>query len=181
PPRAHPPLARPPRPRPPKARRVRSRLAGRAGRPPFEPLGGPRFTTDRAVLAVAQRVVGLDEGVELARALVDDPGLRVAQVALDGEFVAVSVRAVDLDRVQGGLDRVLGRVPLGQARLAGVARAVILEPARPPDEQAADLGPLGHVRDHLLDELVMADLLAERRALVGVAEARVEAGLGEAD
>ena len=44
-----------------------------------------------------------------------------------------------------------------------------------------DLGPLGHLREHLLDQLVLADLLAERLALVGVLERRVEARLGEPD
>ena len=56
-------------------------------------------------------------------------------------------------------------------RLAGVAQALVLEPARLPDEQPAHLDAGGHLRDHLLDELVLADLLAERVALVGVADA----------
>ena len=89
----------------------------------LEALGGPRLAADRAVLAIAEGVVGLDERVQLARALVDHGRLRVAQVALDRELVAVAVRAVDLDRVERRLDRVLGRVPLGEARLAGVAGA----------------------------------------------------------
>ena len=41
--------------------------------------------------------------------------------------------------------------------------------------------PGGHLGDHLLDQLVLADLLAERLALVGVARRGVEAGLGEPD
>ena len=100
-------------------------------------LGRPRLAAERPVLAVAEGVVGLDERVELARALVDDGRLRVAQVALDRELVRVAVGAVDLDRVERGLDRVLGGVPLGEARLAGVAQALVLEPAGPPDEQPA--------------------------------------------
>ena len=53
--------------------------------------------------------------MELARALVDDGRLGVAQVALDRELVAVAVGAVDLDGVEGALHGVLGGVPLGQA------------------------------------------------------------------
>ena len=41
--------------------------------------------------------------------------------------------------------------------------------------------PCGHLRDELLDELVLADLLAEGVSLVGVADARVEARLREPD
>ena len=74
--------------------------------------------------------------VQLARALVDDRRLRVAQVALDRELVRVAVRAVDLDRVERRLDGVLGRVPLGEARLAGVAQALVLEPAGLPARAA---------------------------------------------
>src|SRR4051794_11958715 len=116
-----------------------------------EPLGRPRLATERPVLAVAQRVVGLDEGMELARALVDDGRLRVPQIALHRELVAVAVRAVDLDRVEGRLDGVVRRVPLGERRLARVAQAVVLAPAGLEDEEPPDLGALRHVREHLLD------------------------------
>ena len=70
---------------------------------------------------------------------------------------------------------------LARLRLARVAQALVLEPGRAPDEQPAHLGPGGHLGDHLLDELVLADLLAEGLPLVGVADGRVEAGLGEPD
>jgi hypothetical protein len=49
------------------------------------------------------------------------------------------------------------------------------------NEEPPDLGPLGHVRQHLLDQLVAADLLAERLALVGVGDARIQAGPREPD
>ena len=128
---------------------------------PRPALGRPRLAADRPVLAITQCVVGLDERVELARPLVDDRGLRVAQVALDRELVRVAVGAVDLDGVERALDRVLRRVPLGQARLACVAQYLVLEPAGLPDEEPAHLGAGGHLRDHLLDQLVLADLLPE--------------------
>ena len=149
-------------------RRRRHRRPDQDGRA-LPALGRPRLAAERPVLAIAQRVVGLDQRVELARPLVDDRRLRVAQVALDRELVRVAVGAVDLDRVERALDGVLGGVPLGEARLARVAQALVLEPGRAPDEQPAHLGAGGHLGDHLLDQLVLADLLAERVALVGVA------------
>ena len=82
-------------------------------------LGRPRLAAERPVLPVAEGIVGLDQRVQLARALVDHRGLRVAQVALDRELVGVAVRAVDLDGVEGSLDGVLGRVPLRQATSRG--------------------------------------------------------------
>ena len=154
---------------------------GRDGRgQALEALGRERLAAQRPVLAVAERVVGLDERVELARALVDHRGLGVAQVALDRELVRVAVRAVDLDRVERAGDRVVGRVPLRERRLARVPDAVVLQEAGAPDEEPAGLDPGEHLREHLLHELVLADLVAERLALVGVLERGVEAGLREA-
>src|SRR5881397_2664546 len=97
--------------------------AAMSGRRALPALGRPRLAAERAVLAVAHGVVGLDERVQLARSLVDDGRLGVAQVALDGELVRVAVGAMDLDRVKGALHRVLGRVPLRQRRLARVPTA----------------------------------------------------------
>ena len=151
---------------------------GQAGR--SQPWAGHGSQRKRPVLAVAEGVVGLDERVELARPLVDDRRLRVAQVALDRELVRVAVGAVDLDGVERGLDGVLGGVPLGEARLARVPQALVLEPAGAPDEEPTHLGAGCHLGDELLDQLVLADLLPERVPLVGVADARVQAGLGEA-
>ena len=72
-------------------------------------------------------------------------------------------------------------MPLGQRRLAGVALALVLEPGGPPDEEPAHLGPGDHLRDELLDQLVLADLLPEGVPLMGVSHAGIDAGLGEAD
>src|SRR5919108_3734714 len=75
-------------------------------------------------VAVAERVLGLHHLVDLRRALVDDRGAGVAEIPLDAVFARVAVRSVDLDREVGGAEGRLGRVPLGQARLAGVANAL---------------------------------------------------------
>src|SRR5262245_7380780 len=86
--------------------------AGRAGEWPLPALRRLRLAAERLVLAIGERVLGLDDRVELARALVDHRGLGVPEIALHRELVRIAVRAVDLDRVEGALDRVLGRVPL---------------------------------------------------------------------
>ena len=77
----------------------------RRRRQSLEALRGERRAAQRPVLAVAEQVVGLDQRVQLAGALVDDRRLGVAQVALDRVLVRVAVRAVDLDRVERGLAR----------------------------------------------------------------------------
>src|SRR5207253_2584257 len=48
------------------------------------------------------------------------------------------------------------------------------------DEQPRSLGPCGHLCQHQLDGLVVADRLAERLALLRVAKRVVESGAGEA-
>ena len=63
------------------------------------PFVGGLGHAQRLVLPVAEQVIGLHEGVDLARALVDDRALGVAQVALDRVLVRVAVGAVDLDGV----------------------------------------------------------------------------------
>src|SRR5439155_23441428 len=144
-----------------------------------EALSGQRRAAQRSVFPVAQEVVGLDEGVELARALVDHGGFRVAHVALDRELVRITVGPVDLDRIERRLDGMVGGEPLRQARLTGVAQPLVLQPSGAPHEEPASLDPAGHGRKHLLDQLVTPDLLAERAPFRGVLDARVEARLGE--
>src|SRR5712692_3974292 len=55
------------------------------------------------VLAVPERVVGLQQGVDLARPLVDHGPLRVAVEPFYGILVGVAVRPVDFDRISGRL------------------------------------------------------------------------------
>ncbi len=71
----------------------------------LEPLRRPWLAAQRPILAIAQRVVGLDERVQLGRPLVDDGGLRIAQIALDGKLVRVAVGAVDLNGVESTAPR----------------------------------------------------------------------------
>ena len=85
-----------------------------SSQPSSKPRRRERRAAEWLVLAVAEQVVGLDQRVQLAGALVDDRGLGVAQVARDGILVRVAVGAVDLDRVERGLDSVLGGEPFGE-------------------------------------------------------------------
>src|SRR5713101_8860828 len=55
-------------------------------------------------------------------------------------------------------------------------KALVLHPRHLEIEEAADLVVTRHLRDHLLDQLVAPDLLAERLALASVFDRRVEAG-----
>src|SRR5712692_4316225 len=106
-------------------------------------------------LAVAERVLGLPQLVDLGRALVDDRGARVAEVALDPVLGRVAVGAEDLDREVGGLERRLGRVPLRQRRLACVALPFVLHPGGLHHQQLRGLVAEHHRRDHVLNELVL--------------------------
>src|SRR5262249_44104887 len=134
-----------------------------------------QFATRGPVGSIAEQIVGLHHLVNLARALVDDRALAVAEEAPDRILVGVAVRAVNLDGVAGGALRRDGREPLRQAGLAGVAQTLVLEPARADPQQARGLIVRFHLRDHLLHELVLADLHAEGPALPGVFDARVAA------
>src|SRR5947208_635766 len=87
----------------------------------------PRIQAERCHLAgVAvqptqpERVLGLHHLVDLRRALVDDRGARVAEVALDAVLGRVAVRAEDLDGEVGRLEGRLGRVPFRQRGLTRV-------------------------------------------------------------
>src|SRR5947207_6735201 len=77
-------------------------------------------------LPVAEGVLGLHHLVDLGRALVDDGRTGVSEVALDRVLGRVAVGAVHLNGEVRRLERALGRVPLGERRLARVADAAIL-------------------------------------------------------
>src|SRR3989442_5859324 len=132
------------------------------------------------VLPEAQGVVGLHELVDLAGPFVDDGGLGVAVEAARRVLVGIAVAAVDLHAVGGRPLALHGGEPLGEGRLAGVAAALVLEPARPQPEQAGRVVVGDHLRDHLLDELVLADGPAEGLPLPGVLRRRVQASADEA-
>src|SRR5207245_9879126 len=68
----------------------------------------------------------------------------------------------------------IGRVVLCNEHIACLSRALFLHPSHVLIEEAADLVVAEHAGDHLLHELVPADLLAERLALARIFHRRVQ-------
>src|SRR3954454_6778519 len=130
---------------------------------------------------ITERMLGLHHLVDLRGALVDDRRARVPEVALDPELTGVAVRAEDLDREVRGLERRLGRMPLGEGGLARVALPLVLHPRRLHDEQLRGLVAEHHLRDHVLHELVATDRLPERLALPRVLDGPLQARTHDAD
>src|SRR5437762_5454283 len=122
----------------------------------------------RAVLAIAERIFSLHDSVNLACAFVYDGAAAVAQVALDGVFRRVTVRAVDLNCVVGALEGYVASMPLGKRGLARGLHSVILHPAHPVAKEPGSLDAVYHLGDHLLHKLELADWPPESVALVGV-------------
>src|SRR3989441_6594856 len=131
------------------------------------------------VLARSQRIIRLQQCVDLAGALVNDGTLGVPKEALDGIFIRITVGAVDLHRVARSLLRRHRGVPLRERGLAGVAHPLVLHPSRAQIQQAADLVVPRHARDHLLDELVLADGPAKGPALPCITGTAVQTGPDE--
>src|SRR5439155_17042123 len=95
--------------------------------------------------------------------------------SLHGIFGRVTVCTVYLDCIVRGVESRVGGVLLGHRHLARVPGADVLHPRDIEREQTADLVVAGHARDHLLHELVAADLLAEGFSLPRVLDRSIEA------
>src|SRR5215831_1904488 len=108
-------------------------------------------------------------------ALVDDRALAVAEETPHWILVRVAVGAMDLNGVAGRTLRRDSREPLRQTRFTRVAASLVLQPARSQPEQARRLIVGLHLRDHLLDELMLADLYAKRLPILRVLHARIAA------
>src|SRR6266511_6144330 len=166
---------RPPPPRAPPRSRGRAAFPAPCGRArPARPRPRRPNSSDRVD---ARREPADDQLLDLRRPLVEAVHTRVAPEALDRELVGEAVAAVDLDRVVAGALRDLAGVELRDARLARARNALVLEMAGAVDEQPRGLGLDDHVGDELLHELVRGDGLAERVALRGVRDRRVDRGL----
>src|SRR5260370_6500805 len=131
---------------------------------------------DWTVLAVAERVLAMQDRMDLERAFVDDRGARITQEALDRVLGRIPVSAVNLDGVVGGIEGRVRGVLLGHRNVACVPKALVLHPRDFEIEEAADLVVTRHPGDHLLYQLVAPDLLTERLALASVFDRSVEAG-----
>src|SRR5215212_7943868 len=85
------------------------------------------WTAEWLVLPVAKRVIRLQDGVDLPRALVDHRAPCVPPEALNRVLVGVAIRPVDLDSVVRRFQRGITAVPLHQRCLARVADAPVLQ------------------------------------------------------
>src|ERR1044072_4677523 len=141
---------------------------------------GRQRPAGRLLAFEAERPVGLHECVYVARALIDDCGLAVAQIALDGIVVRVAVRAVNFNCHRRGLLAADGRLPLRQRGRARVRAPLILEPAGLEPEQVRHLVVGFHVGNLLLDELMVGYLRPERLALQSIRHGRVARGTDDA-
>ena len=138
--------------------------------------GSPQVKAD----STGQRTAD-DQGLDLARALVQGRDARVAKVFRHRVFVDVAVAAEHLDGGVRGAHGRLARVPLRDRRLGRVRRAGVGERRRPPGQEPRRLGLDVHLGEQLLHELEGGDRLAERLALLRVADRRVEAALRDPD
>src|ERR1041384_3425869 len=117
--------------------------------------------------------------MDFPRAFVDYRALAVAIEAADRILVGVAVGPVNLYGVRGGALRGDRREPLRQPGLFRVPPSFVLHPARSQPQEPRRLIIRFHLRTHLLHELMLRNLDAERLALLRVPHARVTAGPNE--
>src|SRR5271155_3916015 len=122
---------------------------------------------------------GDDEALDFGGAFVDFGDARVAVVALDGIFAAVAVAAVDLDGFVGDAGGHFAGEKFGDGRVHAEARAGVLLPGGFAIEQAGGVEFGGHVREHELDSLKLADRAAEGYAFLRVFQRGFERPLGD--
>src|SRR5450631_325712 len=112
----------------------RSPATTRSTKPPT-----PAFATGLRSALLGRRAQELARDhhlLDLVGPLADLGELGVTQVALDVELARVAVAAVDLDGRVAGAHRGAGGVVLGDRRLRGGAPPLVLQPGRPPDQEA---------------------------------------------
>ena len=112
--------------------------------PPSLKRPGGEVLLKRTVGAVAQFVLCLHKSVDLMGAFVNDRATGVAQIPLNGEFIAESVSSVNLDSFVRGIEGSRAVGPLGHADFFGVAKPLILHPADLVVKQPTDLTALNH-------------------------------------
>src|SRR5213080_1339242 len=146
-----------------------------------------RRRTEAARRRARSDLVALDKAsrdhqtLDLVGTLADDHEGRLAVVALDGELLHVAVAAEDAHRLERDLLAGLGGEELGHARLDVHALAAVLHRGGLPGQEPGRLDLGRHVGELQLDRLVLADRLAERPSLLGIADGVLEGRLGDAD
>src|SRR5215210_5598719 len=164
------PSTKPPRPMP----RRKPGARGMGG-------GLPRGPGPDSDLVALQELAADDHALDLRGALADQQQRRVAVEPLDLVLLRVAVAAVDAEGVLDDLLAGLGGEELRHAGLEVRALARVLHPGGLEREQARRLDLGGHVGELELDGLVLGDRLAERRALLRVAQRQLERPLRDAD
>ena len=131
--------------------------------------------------SAAERVSRDHDALDLGRAFVQRGDARVAVQALDLVFAAEAVAAEDLHRLVGAEVRGLAREQLGHRALGAGGLTLGAQRRGLPHHQARRLDPAAHVGDLELDRLEVGDGLAERDALVGVADREIQRALRDAE
>src|SRR5215208_6774088 len=134
----------------------------------------------RLICAVAEQVIRLHDLVNLACAFVDNRALAITIEAAHRVLVRVAVRTVNLHGVTGGALRRHRREPFRQAGFSRVPAAFVFQPSCPGPQQPRRLVVRFHLRNQLFDELMRANLDAERLSLFRVLHARVATRPNEA-
>src|ERR1019366_1595235 len=119
--------------------------------------------------------------LDLRGALSDQQQWGVAVEKLDLVLLGVAVAAVDAKALLDAEATGLGGEQLGHPRLEVRANACVLQARRAQSEQPGGVDLGGHVGELELDRLVLCDRLAERLALLGVAQSQLQGALGDAD
>src|SRR5436190_9003631 len=153
-------------------------LPGGAG-PPRE--DSPHPIRLRATSALQAVRTADDVEHDLVRTGTDPIQAHVAPDPLDSVLLHVAGAAVDLDALVGDLDRDARSVQLGHRDLADGVLAVLVAPGGRVDHLPRALDLRRHLGELVADHLELADLAAERGALLGVLQRTVEARLGAGD
>src|SRR5829696_594768 len=132
-------------------------------------------------LVALEQLLADHHALDLGGALSDQEQRGVAVEPLDLVLLRVAVAAVDAERLLHDLLAGLGGEQLGHARLEIRALPRVLHARGLQREQPGGLDLRGHVRQLELDRLVLRDRLAERLALLRVAQRQLEGALGDAN
>src|SRR4051794_20850359 len=132
-------------------------------------------------LVALQELASDDHALDLRGALADQQQRRVAVEPLDLVLLGVAIAAVDPEGVLDDLFAGLGREQLRHAGLEVRALARVLHAGRLEGEQPRGLDLRGHVGELELDRLVLGDRLAERLALLAVAQTELQRALRDPD
>src|SRR5215217_7675060 len=144
-------------------------------------LVSPLDTRSSLDFVALQQLLADHHALDLGGALADQEQRGVAVEPLDLVLLGVAVAAMDAERLLHHLLAGLGGEQLRHAGLEVGALPGVLHAGGLQREQPRGLDLRAHVRELELDRLVLCDRLAERLALLRVAQRQLEGALGDAD